>query len=134
MMVWGDCLKYLKKGWNSKEARGNKEFKNDGGGNLGQGVGALKRKGLEPLTNYVDNLWQASWYFRNSSNYRPKWSSFMQNISKEEYPDSSKIRYLPAIDLSPTKEKCIYSTLLFIQEQAKKLNIVAPCLTFDKPL
>ena len=44
----------------------------------GQGVGALKRKGLEPLTNYVYNLWQASWYFRNSSNYR---SGFMQNIS-----------------------------------------------------
>ena len=58
----------------------------------------------------------------------------MQNISKGEYSDQSKIRYLPIIDLNPTKEKCIYSTLLFIQEQAKKLNIVAPCLTFDKPL
>ena len=106
----------------------------EGGGKLGQGVGALKRKGLEPLTNYVDNLWQASWYFRNNSNYSPNWSGFMQKISKGEYPDQSKIRYLPIIDLNPTKEKCIYSTLLFIQEQAKKLNIVAPCLTFDKPL
>ena len=85
-------------------------------------------------SNDIDNLWQASWYFRNSSNYRPNWSGFMQNISKGEYPDQSKIRYLPIIDLNPTKEKCIYSTLLFIQEQAKKLNIVAPCLTFDKPL
>ena len=101
---------------------------------LGQGVVALKRKGLEPLTNYADNLWQASWYFRNNSNYRPNWSGFMQNISKGEYLDQSKIRFLPIIDLNPTKEKCIYSTLLFIQEQAKKLNIVAPCLTFDKPL
>ena len=85
-------------------------------------------------SNDIDNLWQASWYFRNSSNYRPNWSGFMQNISKGEYPGHSKIRYLPIIDLNPTKEKCIYSTLLFIQEQAKKLNIVAPCLTFDKPL
>ena len=28
--------------------------------------------------------------------------------------------------------KCIYSTLLFIQEQAKILNIVTPCITFDQ--
>ena len=76
----GNCLKYLKRGWNSKEARGNKDFKKrgGGGGKLGQGVGALKRKELEPLTNYVDNLWEASWYFRNSSNYRLNWSGFMQ--------------------------------------------------------
>ena len=105
---------------------------------------ALSSVEIEPLikfqslvilpSNDIDNLCQASWYFRNSSNYRPNWSGFMQNISKGEYPDQSKIRYLPIIDLNPTKEKCIYSTLLFIQEQAKKLNIVAPCLTFDKPL
>ena len=38
------------------------------------------------------------------------------------------------IDHNPTKEKCIYSTLLFIQEQAKILNIVTPCITFDQPL
>ena len=78
-------------------------------------------------------------YFRNSSDYRPYWSGFMQNLSKGEYPDQPKIRYLPIIDLNPTREKCIYSTLLFIQQQAKKLNIVelnivAPCLTFVKPL
>ena len=84
-------------------------------------------------SNDIDNLWQASWYFRNSSNYRPNWSRYMQNISKGEYPGQSKITYLPIIDLNPTKEKCIYSTLLFIQEQAKLLNIVTPCLTFDQP-
>ena len=38
-----NCLKYLKKGWNRKEGRGNKDFKK--GGKLGQGVGALKRGG-----------------------------------------------------------------------------------------
>ena len=38
------------------------------------------------------------------------------------------------IDHNPTKEKCIYSTLLFIQEQAKILNIVTPFITFDQPL
>ena len=47
-----------------------KDFKNGEGGKLGQGVGALKRKGLEPLTKYVDNLWQALWYIQNSSTDR----------------------------------------------------------------
>ena len=46
----GNCLKYLKRGWNRKEGRGNKEFKK--GGKLGQGLGALKREGWNPLTNY----------------------------------------------------------------------------------
>ena len=67
-------------------------------------MGTLRRRGQEPLTNYVDNLWQASWYFQSCSNYRPNWSGYMQNISKEEYPGQSKIRYLPIIDLNPTKD------------------------------
>ena len=40
---WEDCLKYLKRRWNRKKERENKEFKK--GGNLGQGVGALKKGG-----------------------------------------------------------------------------------------
>ena len=36
----GNCRKYLKRGWNRKEGRGNKDFKK--GSKLGQGVGALK--------------------------------------------------------------------------------------------
>ena len=85
-------------------------------------------------SNDIDNLRQASWYFRNSSNHRPNWSGYIQNISKGEYPDQSKITYLLIIDLNPTKEKCTYSALLFIQEQAKILNIITPCITFDQPL
>ena len=37
-------MKYLKRGWNRKEGRGNKDFKKVGG-KLGQGVGALERGG-----------------------------------------------------------------------------------------
>ena len=48
-----DCLKYLKRGWTRKEGKGHKDLKK--GGQLGQGVGALKvgRGGWNPLTNYV---------------------------------------------------------------------------------
>ena len=43
MRVGGNCLKHLKWGWNRKEGRETKIFKN--GGRLGHGVGALKRGG-----------------------------------------------------------------------------------------
>ena len=39
-----NCLKYLKKGSNRKEAKGNKDFKKRWG-KLGQGAGALKKEG-----------------------------------------------------------------------------------------
>ena len=32
MRVGGNCVKYLKRGWNIKEGRGNKKFKKKGGG------------------------------------------------------------------------------------------------------
>ena len=41
--VGGNCLKYLKRGWNRTEGRRQKDFKK--GGRLGQGVGALKMVG-----------------------------------------------------------------------------------------
>ena len=43
--VAGNCLKYLKRGWNRKEGKGKKDFKR--GGKLDQGVGALKKAGGE---------------------------------------------------------------------------------------
>ena len=48
----GNCVKHLKRGWNRKEGRGNKNLKKGGGGKLGQEVGALKRGGWNPITNY----------------------------------------------------------------------------------
>ena len=48
----GNCLKYLKRGWNRTEGRGHKDFKKGGaswvkGGCLKKGEG-----GWNPLTNY----------------------------------------------------------------------------------
>ena len=48
----GNSLKYLKRGWNRKEGRGNKDFKKEG--KAGSRRGCLK-KGVgdwKPLTNY----------------------------------------------------------------------------------
>ena len=45
-----NCLNYLKRGWNIKEGRGNKDFKK--GGKMGQRVGALKSKGRGAGTHF----------------------------------------------------------------------------------
>ena len=34
----GDCLKYLKRGWNKKEGRGNKDFEKVGGASWVKGL------------------------------------------------------------------------------------------------
>ena len=58
----GVCLKYLKREWDRKEWRRNRFWK--GGGNLGQGVGVLKKRGgvLEP--SYELKLISHSWYMK----------------------------------------------------------------------
>ena len=39
----GNCVKYLKRGWNRKEGRRNKDFKR-GGGQAGSRGGCLKKE------------------------------------------------------------------------------------------
>ena len=39
LKCWGNCLAYLERGKNTKEWRGDKDFKKEGG-NLGQDVGS----------------------------------------------------------------------------------------------
>ena len=65
---------------------------------------------------------------------RPNWSGFMQSVSEGTHPFPSETLFLPIIDLKSADESCIYSTLTSIQEQASRLNLVTPCITFDQPL
>ena len=48
--VGGNCQKYLKRGWNRKKARGNKDFKNGGRRAVSRGR-YLEKEGWNPLTN-----------------------------------------------------------------------------------
>ena len=73
--------------------------------------------------------------FSNATRPRPNWSGFMQHIfSGEQATPKSEVILLPIIDLNPSDETCVYSTLLYIQSQAERLNIPTPCITFDQPL
>ena len=49
----GNCLKYLKRGWNRTEGKGHKDFKKEGG-QAGSRGGYLKKGGggWNHLTNY----------------------------------------------------------------------------------
>ena len=69
-------------------------------------------------TNDIDNLWQASWYFRNSSDYRTDWSGHMQNVTKGNYPGKSEIMFLPITDLNPTKENYLFYS--FVHSRSSK--------------
>lgn len=81
-------------------------------------------------------LWHAGWAFGDETKPRPNWSGFMQHVFSDGDHSHSKgkVLFLPIIDLNPSDETCIYSTLLYIQRQAEKLDISTPCLTFDQPL
>jgi len=74
--------------------------------------------------------------YHAESKSRPNWSGFMQCATSisENNKRHSTVQLLPIIDLSPSSETCIYSTLLFIINQAKKIGVNTPCVTFDQPL
>ena len=80
-------------------------------------------------------LWQSSCFFSSPANPQPNWSGFMQEVTSDfSRQREDSINFLPIIDLNPSDENCIFSTLLFIIDQAKKLNVEIPSVTFDQPL
>ena len=89
---------------------------------------------VNPISIDVDRLWHAAGLFTTSTSPRPHWNGFMQYISNGSHLPKSNITMLPIMDLNPTDETCIYSTLLFVIERSKKLNIDTPSITFDQPL
>ena len=54
--------------------------------------------------------------------------------SKGTYPGKATVSMFPMININPNEITCICSTLNFITEQAKQLEIVTPVVTFDQPL
>ena len=81
----------------------------------------------------IDILWQSSLLF-SKEEIRPCCNGFTQEYFHGEHNRESETCMLPIINMSASDEKCIYSTLLFIIEQAQALHIDIPCVTFDQPL
>ena len=58
----------------------------------------------------------------------------MQNITQKcSTQRKDQISCLPIIDLNPSDENCIYSILLYICDQGKKLRVEVPSVTFYQP-
>ncbi|CAC5400105.1 unnamed protein product [Mytilus coruscus] len=81
-------------------------------------------------TACLDLLSLVVWPLKNPTS---GWSGIMQMIHKEEYPGKSTVIFLPMIDMNASNISCIYSTLLFVSNQAHRYNRT-PVLTFDQPL
>lgn len=90
----------------------------------------LKAMEVSDPTSNIDLLWEMSFCIYPN---RPAWSGLMQSVAKGEYPGQSVIYFLPMIDMSPNDPNCVYSTLWFVCNQAKRYN-VTPVVTFDQPL
>ena len=64
----------------------------------------------------------------------PQWSCFMQTHINGERLGKATINFLPITNLNPSDESYIYSTLLFVEQQAKQPIVPSRCITFDQPL
>ena len=78
----------------------------------------------------IDLFWQLSFISFLSFVH-----GFMQlHQHGKSHPGKSQLFMAPIINLNPSDENCIYTTLLFIQRQATSMNVATPSLTFDQPL
>ena len=62
------------------------------------------------------------------------WAGFMCDATDGSHATVGHIEMHPLIDLQPSDDTCINSTLLFVDSIAQKLQLPATCVTFDQPL
>ena len=87
----------------------------------------MKDKGV-PIVQYIAimlryalALWHFGWMFSEAAKLRLNWSGFIQHIfsKNDSQITKSEVLCLPIIDLNLSDKTCIYSTLVYIQSQAK---------------
>lgn len=62
---------------------------------------------------------------------RGSWVVFIEDVSTGVYLPHANITILSIIDLKPSYDSCIYSTLSFLKSQAEQLHIPTQDMTFD---
>jgi hypothetical protein len=82
-----------------------------------------------PAMANVNMVWNAGGM--SSDGGRSGWSGFMQSVCLGQHPSVSPISFLPIVNLPPTNENCILTTLVFISKQASIMNLKDVCVTFD---
>eukprot|EP00794_Sanderia_malayensis_P001613 gene1613-1784_t len=78
----------------------------------------------------LEILWKTSLLF---GPVRTSWSGMMQLAHQGSHSGQSSVVFLPMIDMSSSESTCIYSTLKFVLQHAKR-HQMTPIITFDQPL
>ena len=94
---------------------------------------------VQPLPYYSKVLWSSTKILGTKMDPSPdwtNWSGFMHCVYQNDAVGvtADRVLMLPIIDLNPSDETCIYSTLSFIQDQVTKLKLPSTSVTFDQPL
>ena len=97
-------------------------------------IKSLQRPLTLPAILNLNSLWHAAGPIGPSKQPHSNWSGFMQSVCLGDHTGVSAVEMLSIVDLNPSDEDCIHSTLLFVIDQAKSLNIQTPNITFDQPL
>ena len=93
---------------------------------ISQAASSLSRTRISSSGLATHNLlWHSACFLPFSEQSRSNWLGFLQCSASAVASQklASTITFLPIIDLSPSDESCIYSTLLFIISQAEKLRV-----------
>ena len=81
------------------------------------------------------NLFCQLSFISSADENRAQWNGFMQlHEHGKSHPGKSQVFMAPIINLNPSDENCIYTTLLFIRKQATSMNVATPSINFDQPL
>lgn len=89
---------------------------------------------VEPPTVNLSLLWHLCGLFNLSGQFTLNWRGFMQQVSSGSHSPVAKVDMHPLIDLNPGDETCIYSTLMYIDSEVRRLGLPDTCITFDQPL
>jgi len=68
----------------------------------------------------LNTVWHLSWELGKTVRCRPNWGGFMQSACTGLHAPPAAIAMLPLIDMKPSDETCIYSTLLFVDLQSQE--------------
>ena len=93
----------------------------------------LRTPAMMPNITNLINIWHIG-LFTGATKARPNWLGFMQSVCGGSHPGACHIKFLSLVDRNPADYDCIYSTLLYVSDQARTLGLPTVCITFDQPL
>jgi hypothetical protein len=97
-------------------------------------IRTLRRPLQLPAILNLTTVWHASGKISPGCHPRPNWAGYMQTVCDGEHSPVGTVEMLSIVDLNPSDNDCIYSTLQYVIDQAKLIGLQVPNITFDQPL